>query len=449
MALYSVRLECSEGDSDKFYDQRVVRANRRGGGDAFVVQTTYGRRGTTGTSMQSDPHGTLAEAHRAVDATASKKKGKGYKVVSEGGAAAGGAPPTTAASSLSMLDRLKANSAMNAQAKQAAGGAAGSAPPAKKARTADAPAAAKPSTASKAAKAEKKPDDKAAGKAAEKPFSPMLAATYDGSQNVDGWLMSEKLDGIRAVWHPKERELRTRNSKSIYAPPEFLAALPSGIMLDGELWISYGNFDVVSGIVRSGSPGTKSSMASWAGVRFHVYDAPRIAGPFVDRLAAAVAALAGCAHAVAVPHQRVASVAALNAFHTRVVAAGGEGVMLREPKGAYTHSRSKQLLKFKKFLEEEVRWFAVEQRLVSLFSLIASRLGHGDWPRARHRLPFELYGRTDLQVCCGRHHLLMRVRHGRRDAQQAAAHRHNRHDQILRAHERQQAALPHLQGSAH
>ena len=46
-----------------------------------------------------------------------------------------------------------------------------------------------------------------------------LLKTYDGSQDVIGWLMSEKLDGIRAVWDGKQ--LRTKNGNLIHTPKSF------------------------------------------------------------------------------------------------------------------------------------------------------------------------------------------------------------------------------------
>jgi hypothetical protein len=56
MALYSVRLECVQGSSDKFYLQRVVP----GGGGAFFVELTY-RRGRAATGQRRrGPRGGLA-----------------------------------------------------------------------------------------------------------------------------------------------------------------------------------------------------------------------------------------------------------------------------------------------------------------------------------------------------------------------------------------------------
>jgi DNA ligase-1 len=342
MALYTVKLLCVDAEHDKFYIMQIVDDSSSGG---FVVVTTYGRNGCTGVRMESDPHATLGSARRVVDSMVAKKLAKGYKAV--GKSAEGGGGDGSAAAD-----------------------AAGDAPAAKKARTAaaaddtaaDAPAAGKPS--GKAAKADK-------------PFSPMLAAAYNGSQQIDGWLMSEKLDGIRAIYHPEARELRTRTGKAIFAPPEFLAGFPAKLMLDGELFIAYGHFDKVSGIVRSGS---NTSMARWAGVRFMVFDAPLVAGPFTVRLKAATAALAGVTHAAVLPHERIANAAALQAFHARIEAAGGEGVMVRDPTGAYVQSRSKLLLKVKKFQEEEATVTGHERgtgRLAALTGALTCRFADG------------------------------------------------------------------------
>ena len=248
------------------------------------------------------------------------------------------------------------------------GGGGDGAPAAKKARTAADTAAEEPAA-----------DIKPSGKAAKavKPFSPMLAAAYNGSQQIDGWLMSEKLDGIRAIYHPEGRTLRMRSGNQIFAPPEFLAGFPAKLMLDGELFIAYGNFDKVSGLVRSGS---NTSMARWAGVRFMVFDAPLVAGPCTERLKAATAALAGVTHAAVLPHERIANAAALQAFHTRIEAAGGEGVMIRDPKGAYVQSRSKLLLKVKKFQEEEATVTGHERgtgRLAELTGALTCRFADG------------------------------------------------------------------------
>lgn len=68
----------------------------------------------------------------------------------------------------------------------------------------------------------------------------MLAQTYDEERDdPSGWLMSEKLDGVRCYWNGSV--MYTRNGNKIYAPREWVANLPK-IALDGELWSGRDSF---------------------------------------------------------------------------------------------------------------------------------------------------------------------------------------------------------------
>ena len=50
----------------------------------------------------------------------------------------------------------------------------------------------------------------------------MLAQTYDADRDdPKGWLMSEKLDGVRCYWDGSQ--MFTRNGNRIYAPSEWIA----------------------------------------------------------------------------------------------------------------------------------------------------------------------------------------------------------------------------------
>jgi DNA ligase-1 len=69
----------------------------------------------------------------------------------------------------------------------------------------------------------------------------MLAQNYI-PEKVDptGWLMSEKLDGVRCFWNGKA--MYTRNQNIFYPPDWFIAELPKDICLDGELWTGRADF---------------------------------------------------------------------------------------------------------------------------------------------------------------------------------------------------------------
>jgi len=69
----------------------------------------------------------------------------------------------------------------------------------------------------------------------------MLAKSFEpGKHKPDGWLMSEKLDGVRCYWNGKE--MFTRNGKPFYPPDFFKDALPKDLALDGELWTKRDDF---------------------------------------------------------------------------------------------------------------------------------------------------------------------------------------------------------------
>lgn len=99
----------------------------------------------------------------------------------------------------------------------------------------------------------------------------MLAEKYEEDfSRVKGWLMSEKLDGVRCYWNGKQ--MYTRNGKLFYPPDWFLALLPKNLALDGELWTKRDDFQAGVSIVRT----LKKGLKDWQPVTYMVYDAPLI-----------------------------------------------------------------------------------------------------------------------------------------------------------------------------
>jgi len=93
----------------------------------------------------------------------------------------------------------------------------------------------------------------------------MLAESYWSGQDVGGWLMSEKLDGVRAIW--TGAELLSRNGNKFFAPEWFTAQLPKGVFLDGELFMGRGQFQKTVSAVRK-----KTAVdLEWSGVRYCVF----------------------------------------------------------------------------------------------------------------------------------------------------------------------------------
>ncbi|AOF80946.1 ATP dependent DNA ligase domain protein [Methyloversatilis sp. RAC08] len=170
---------------------------------------------------------------------------------------------------------------------------------------------------------------------------------HDGIDPAAYWV-SEKLDGVRAVWDG--RVLRFRSGRPIAAPAWFTASLPA-VPLDGELWIARGRFDVLSGVVRRDVPDD----VDWQPVRYLLFDLPGAPGDFSQRLARLkhIVADAGLPWLQAVPQQRVADRAELASRFAEVVAGGGEGLMLHRADALWTAGRSDALLKLTPFFDAE------------------------------------------------------------------------------------------------
>ena len=174
------------------------------------------------------------------------------------------------------------------------------------------------------------------------PPDPMLATTYRDGVPVDAFLVSEKLDGVRARWDG--RALWTRGGARIAAPASFTRGWPAESM-DGELWIARGRFDDISALVRRVSTDTQS----WREVRFMAFDLPAYPRPFGERIARLrmLATAARSPHLAMIPQQRFGTAAAVDAELARVVALGGEGLMLHRRDARYRAGRSEDLLKYK------------------------------------------------------------------------------------------------------
>ena len=179
---------------------------------------------------------------------------------------------------------------------------------------------------------------------------PMLAREAPAGIDPTGYLVSEKLDGVRGLWDG--RALRFRNGGQIAAPRWFTAVLPP-VALDGELWLARGQFQRTSGIVRRQLP----VEADWRQLRYALFDLPGAAAPFAVRVER-LEALAGRAARQAgwvqvIPQERLATPQALTARLDAVVAAGGEGLMLHRADAWHAPGRSDALLKLKPLYDAE------------------------------------------------------------------------------------------------
>lgn len=184
-------------------------------------------------------------------------------------------------------------------------------------------------------------------RAASQPAPVMLAQNWKPDIDVQGWWMSEKLDGIRGYWTGSQFISRAGN---VFAVPAWFTKNFPTVALDGELWIGRQKFAQTASIVRRKTPGE-----AWKTVRYMIFDAPQAQGGFEERLDFARQWFAGHPNpGVSIIDQEVCQ----NAEHLQkkladIEAAGGEGLILRKPQSAYIIGRSPHILKVKTFQEAE------------------------------------------------------------------------------------------------
>lgn len=186
--------------------------------------------------------------------------------------------------------------------------------------------------------------------------TPLAEWALPWDQNLDAraYALSEKLDGVRALWDGKK--LRFRSGREIAAPAWFLAALPAE-PLDGELWMGRGRFDRLSGAVRKAQPVDEE----WREVRYMVFDAPITGMSFRQRYQRAQDLLSGkdAKWLLVVAQAQVATAQEVPERLQNVVAQGGEGLVLHHWDALWQPGRSKMLRKLKPEPDDEARVVAV------------------------------------------------------------------------------------------
>lgn len=176
----------------------------------------------------------------------------------------------------------------------------------------------------------------------------LLAKIFDATANPADYWVSEKYDGVRAIWDG--HELRFRSGRTVPAPAWFIAGLPEQ-SLDGELWFGRNRFDELSAIVRKAEPVD----TEWRQIRYMIFELPGAPGTFTERIAEMrrIAAASRLPNLEAVLQFRIADRKSLKRRLEEIVKAGGEGLMLHRADASYHGGRSDDLLKLKPFEDAE------------------------------------------------------------------------------------------------
>ena len=175
----------------------------------------------------------------------------------------------------------------------------------------------------------------------------MLPEVYSEQVDVAGWLMSEKLDGVRAYWDGKQ--LLSKNGNTFCPPAAFIHGLPP-FPLEGELWGGRQSFEQTVAIVKKQQP-----HSGWLQLKLAVFDVPKAPGSFTERMAKAEQWFNThpCAYAFIIRQTKVRNPAELQQQLARIEKLGGEGLIVRNPEAHYAAGRSVEVLKVKSFQDTE------------------------------------------------------------------------------------------------
>lgn len=178
-------------------------------------------------------------------------------------------------------------------------------------------------------------------------FEPMLPQVYGQQVDVSGWLMSEKLDGVRTYWDGEQ--LLSKNGNLLFPPAAFIDDLPP-FPLEGELWGGRGSFEQTLSIVKKQRPHD-----GWLQLTFAIFDVPQAPGGFTERLAKAGDWFAAhpTAYAFVIEQIPVRDQTQLQQELQRIEALGGEGLIVRRPDALYAAGRSPEILKVKNHHDAE------------------------------------------------------------------------------------------------
>ena len=175
----------------------------------------------------------------------------------------------------------------------------------------------------------------------------MLPKVYSEQVDVCGWLMSEKLDGVRGYWDGQQ--LFSKNGHLLNPPLEFIRDLPD-FPIEGELWGGRGTFEQTAGIVKRQQP-----HEGWLQLKFAIFDVPRAPGGFTQRIEVVQNwfDIHPSIYAFVILQTPVQNSDHLQQELQHVERLGGEGLIVRKPDALYTTGRSAEILKVKNYQDAE------------------------------------------------------------------------------------------------
>ena len=198
------------------------------------------------------------------------------------------------------------------------------------------------------------------------------AKNYDNSKHdISNWYMSEKLDGIRAYWNTKE--LLSKNGNKIYTPDWFIKDFPN-FELDGELWSKRDDFENIQNIVLDEKPTSK-----WNEITYNIFEIPNENGNFDKRLEKIKSWLEKNPNKFIkiIPQKICKNESELNNYLKELIDKKAEGLILKNPNLDYFTGRNENILKVKKFYDDEGLVIALNYSKDGKFKSLKMKLTNG------------------------------------------------------------------------
>jgi DNA ligase-1 len=183
--------------------------------------------------------------------------------------------------------------------------------------------------------------------------------------------MSEKLDGVRAYWTGKE--LLSKTGNKIYAPNWFIKDFPP-FELDGELWTKRNDFENIQNIVLD-----ENSTIKWEEITYNIFEVPNTNGDFNKRLEKIKLWLNSNPNKYIkiIPQKVCKSEIKLDNFLKELLKQKAEGVIIKNPKLEYFVGRSDDILKVKKFYDDEGLVIGLNYSKDNAFKSLKVKLNNG------------------------------------------------------------------------
>tara|TARA_R110001632_G_scaffold82802_2_gene183610 strand:+ start:24185 stop:25024 length:840 start_codon:yes stop_codon:yes gene_type:complete len=179
-----------------------------------------------------------------------------------------------------------------------------------------------------------------------------LATRFSESTRAEDYLVSEKYDGIRAIWTGEV--LMTRQGNPIHAPEWFTDKLPT-VWLDGELWSKRNDFEFVMSTVRKNIPVD----SEWRNIHYMIFDAPDAEKTmtFAERSQRYTQLILdlNLPHVIPIKQFTVSSNQELHRVLDDYVKKGAEGLILHRKLARFESGRTDNLLKLKPHMDAEAK----------------------------------------------------------------------------------------------